>query len=76
MPCFVISHRAAASSATRPRPSLPLSALLSKAPQLFDRSKISAVEKFITVIDELPVRYQEAQVRSWRTYTGGLCYPA
>lgn len=36
--------------------------MLSRAPQLFDRDKISAVEKFVTHVDELPARYQAAQI--------------
>jgi hypothetical protein len=38
--------------------------VLKQAPQGFDRNKVSAVEKFVTNIDVLPARYQEAKVCS------------
>eukprot|EP00192_Tetraselmis_astigmatica_P001879 CAMPEP_0117686410 /NCGR_PEP_ID=MMETSP0804-20121206/22430_1 /TAXON_ID=1074897 /ORGANISM="Tetraselmis astigmatica, Strain CCMP880" /LENGTH=1642 /DNA_ID=CAMNT_0005498091 /DNA_START=310 /DNA_END=5238 /DNA_ORIENTATION=- len=37
--------------------SVPLASLISKIPQQFDRNKICVVEKGVTDIDELPVRY-------------------
>ncbi|GLI67412.1 hypothetical protein VaNZ11_011607 [Volvox africanus] len=39
-----------------------LSAVLQLAPHLYDRHRLSAVEKFIDKIDILPARYAEAQV--------------
>ncbi len=61
---------AAAAPAQQPRQptaaaaqALPLSTVLRQHPQLFDRQKISVVEKFITHVDLLPTRYHQAQVR-------------
>ncbi|GIL55169.1 hypothetical protein Vafri_10769 [Volvox africanus] len=39
-----------------------LSAVLQLAPHLYDRHRLSAVEKFIDKVDILPARYAEAQV--------------
>ena len=41
-----------------------LSSILKQAPQSFDRNKIAAVERFITDLDPLPARFQEAKVES------------
>ncbi len=43
---------------------ISLSAVLRSQPQLFDRTKVSAVERYVTRIDILPERYHTAQVRS------------
>ncbi|KAG2451177.1 hypothetical protein HYH02_003784 [Chlamydomonas schloesseri] len=39
-----------------------LSAVVQQQPQLYDRQRLSAVERFIDVVDELPARYRDAQV--------------
>ncbi|GIL82713.1 hypothetical protein Vretifemale_11546, partial [Volvox reticuliferus] len=44
------------------RQQVRLSAVLQHAPHLYDRYRLSAVEKFIDKIDILPARYAEAQV--------------
>ena len=56
------SARASASSRLGRAPVL-LSAVLQQQPQLYDRQRLSAVERFIDVLDELPSRYRDAQVR-------------
>lgn len=45
------------------RPQVALSSVLQSAPHLYDRQRLSAVERFVTVIDRLPARYMDAQVR-------------
>ncbi|EFJ41501.1 hypothetical protein VOLCADRAFT_98490 [Volvox carteri f. nagariensis] len=44
------------------RQQVRLSAVLQQAPHLYDRQRLSAVERFIDRIDALPARYTEAQV--------------
>lgn len=43
------------------RPVVLLSTILKQCPQLFDRQKLSAAGQFVTRLDELPGRYQEAE---------------
>ncbi|KAG1666911.1 hypothetical protein FOA52_005971 [Chlamydomonas sp. UWO 241] len=43
-------------------PPVTLTSVLKAAPQLFGRDKVSVVERFVTVLDVLPQRYQQAQV--------------
>ena len=46
------------------RPQLSLAAAIQAAPHLYDRQRLSAVERFITRVDAVPARYTDAKV-SW-----------